>query len=627
MNPIDALASGTFEPGNAPARLAQGQPAQGGANDAGTPDQTFSTKLESSLQQIAAGTTASDENGNVTNCVIVKPSANAEQLGGDFEDDAELAASESSPQLLIDQLLTLAPSVLTPAISSVPQNSPETAATGSTDTFSSQAEADVPQIAPESKPPALPAALMQTGIPQVGSSLTPPKQPNLLLEQAVPQKKSDNAARGPIEVADNNLLDVSHSSTISPPSAVVGPSIQNIAQADSNENNSLPADPAETVAPPVVISEVQSHAGELANGDLTIPVPGSVENVPASVNTIPVKTAKVTQHAPVSATFPAQEPLPTIPEILNSNINETELAPGKSTAPAVSNHLNRPQKTQAPAVTPVPVNPQNSVTVAKQSVTLADKASESSETAAPETVDVDLSLKGSEPAIAQASEVESVVAKSEIATTPVENTSIFIDDNSEPDDEKSRVGDKLEIPSTIASDKPSHADHVKHVSSNTDAPPDVNVGRVISDVSRGVTTARDAGHEIHLRLDPRELGGLQIHVTMQDGQLTARLEAERASSHRILSDNLSQLRDQLTQQGVQVDRIEVVHIGEHSGAGNTQANMHSFRQQERQPQFSSTSETGRNLRRDAEPEQNTSNARLTPTRTSRAKIRELDITV
>jgi flagellar hook-length control protein FliK len=62
---------------------------------------------------------------------------------------------------------------------------------------------------------------------------------------------------------------------------------------------------------------------------------------------------------------------------------------------------------------------------------------------------------------------------------------------------------------------------------------------------------------MQLRLQPAELGNVQIDVTMRDGMLSARLEAQSPGTHQLLVDNLPQLKESLAQQGVQVDRLEV----------------------------------------------------------------------
>lgn len=63
----------------------------------------------------------------------------------------------------------------------------------------------------------------------------------------------------------------------------------------------------------------------------------------------------------------------------------------------------------------------------------------------------------------------------------------------------------------------------------------------------------------HLRVDvsPPELGHLQLDVVQQQGGLAVRLEAQLPATHRLLVDNLPQLREALSQQGIQLDRIDV----------------------------------------------------------------------
>lgn len=85
----------------------------------------------------------------------------------------------------------------------------------------------------------------------------------------------------------------------------------------------------------------------------------------------------------------------------------------------------------------------------------------------------------------------------------------------------------------------------------------VNPSQVVDQVAHGIQLTHQSGERMQIHLRPPELGNLQIDVSMRDGMLSARLEAQSPATHQLLVDNLPQLKDSLTQQGLQVDRLEV----------------------------------------------------------------------
>jgi flagellar hook-length control protein FliK len=81
--------------------------------------------------------------------------------------------------------------------------------------------------------------------------------------------------------------------------------------------------------------------------------------------------------------------------------------------------------------------------------------------------------------------------------------------------------------------------------------------RFIQRVSRAFQTIGENGGHLRLRLSPPELGSLRLDVTVRDGVLSARLEAETVDARDLLVDNLSQLRERLTDLGIKVERFDV----------------------------------------------------------------------
>ena len=65
------------------------------------------------------------------------------------------------------------------------------------------------------------------------------------------------------------------------------------------------------------------------------------------------------------------------------------------------------------------------------------------------------------------------------------------------------------------------------------------------------------GGTMHIRLDPPELGALQVSVHMQDGVMSASFQTSNDDATRLLSHSLGQLKHMLETQGVSVDKLHV----------------------------------------------------------------------
>jgi flagellar hook-length control protein FliK len=86
---------------------------------------------------------------------------------------------------------------------------------------------------------------------------------------------------------------------------------------------------------------------------------------------------------------------------------------------------------------------------------------------------------------------------------------------------------------------------------------DVDSARFVSRVEGAVRAAQQRDGRIQVRLSPPELGALRIELTIQNGVMSARLEAETPAARNLLLDNLSALRDRLAQQEVRIDQFDV----------------------------------------------------------------------
>jgi flagellar hook-length control protein FliK len=84
---------------------------------------------------------------------------------------------------------------------------------------------------------------------------------------------------------------------------------------------------------------------------------------------------------------------------------------------------------------------------------------------------------------------------------------------------------------------------------------------------------------MHIKLDPPELGALQVTVRMVDGSVTASFQTSNDEATRLLSHSLAQLKHVLESQGVAVDKIHVQQAPRDQQASNDDA-----RQQHQQNQ-------------------------------------------
>jgi flagellar hook-length control protein FliK len=85
----------------------------------------------------------------------------------------------------------------------------------------------------------------------------------------------------------------------------------------------------------------------------------------------------------------------------------------------------------------------------------------------------------------------------------------------------------------------------------------VDRARFVGRVEGAMRAAQQRDGRIHVRLSPPELGSLRIELTIQQGALAARLEAETPAARNLLLDNLPALRERLAQQDIRVERFDV----------------------------------------------------------------------
>ncbi len=72
-----------------------------------------------------------------------------------------------------------------------------------------------------------------------------------------------------------------------------------------------------------------------------------------------------------------------------------------------------------------------------------------------------------------------------------------------------------------------------------------------------LTAAKDGSKSLELQLHPAELGSLTITLTARNGEVSAMIRSEKTETAEMLNKQLDQLRTQLENQGIKIDKLEV----------------------------------------------------------------------
>lgn len=81
--------------------------------------------------------------------------------------------------------------------------------------------------------------------------------------------------------------------------------------------------------------------------------------------------------------------------------------------------------------------------------------------------------------------------------------------------------------------------------------------RFINRVAMAFEAAQSGDGHIRIRLSPPELGSLRIELRLEGANLIAKVEAETAAARSVLVENLSTLRERLSEHGVSIESFEV----------------------------------------------------------------------
>jgi flagellar hook-length control protein FliK len=105
---------------------------------------------------------------------------------------------------------------------------------------------------------------------------------------------------------------------------------------------------------------------------------------------------------------------------------------------------------------------------------------------------------------------------------------------------------------------------------------DVNTPSIVSSVE--AQQIRGGDGKMTLRLDPPELGALQVAVFIKDGLASVAFQAENPEAAKLLTNTLGQLRNSLTAAGITVDRMSVQQTApseKSSSSANNNSNSQS----------------------------------------------------
>lgn len=83
----------------------------------------------------------------------------------------------------------------------------------------------------------------------------------------------------------------------------------------------------------------------------------------------------------------------------------------------------------------------------------------------------------------------------------------------------------------------------------------------LKDVQAGDSTLR-------IRLNPVELGNVDIEISFQNGVMAAKLRAEKGDTHQLLREGIEGLKTRLSEHGINVESLEVELGSQNSGSGS-----------------------------------------------------------
>ena len=277
-----------------------------------------------------------------------------------------------------------------------------------------------------------------------------------------------------------------------------------------------------------------------------------------STQTATTQTVVTDQNAQVQQAQQVNtQPTPTEQTSATPNQQAAEAAANLVTGPVQSQQVKEAQAANADTAA------QNQPSATTERLAVVAEARQQSNAQQSGTNDTAQQDPGALKANAQA--VQTQTTQNFTATAPSANTGINIAASVQIP-----VAGEAQVTSTNASSQ---------VTPNTQAQ-DNNTQLNTARIERGLQNAvQQKGGAVTLRLTPPEMGTVRIQLQMHNGTVTAQFHAESESTRTLLSQQMSQLRSSLEQQGLTVDRLGVQTMNQTSGS-----NLHNESQSGREGQ-------------------------------------------
>ncbi len=150
--------------------------------------------------------------------------------------------------------------------------------------------------------------------------------------------------------------------------------------------------------------------------------------------------------------------------------------------------------------------------------------------------------------------------------------------------------------------------------------------RALRQVESGILKTMGQGRsQLVLRLDPPDLGKLQMVLSVKDGEVSATFRAETHDAHKLISEQLAHLKTQLEQQGIKVGKMEVQTQLSGEQNGNQWLGAGNHNQAQEQENLARRGSLLRILRGDGDGDDALARELLNEPRTARIAREGLDI--
>jgi flagellar hook-length control protein FliK len=134
------------------------------------------------------------------------------------------------------------------------------------------------------------------------------------------------------------------------------------------------------------------------------------------------------------------------------------------------------------------------------------------------------------------------------------------------------------VPASLVNRQPLNAGTSTNATKPNEGLSEIDRVRFVQRVARAFQSVGEREGEIRLKLSPPELGALKLEVSIRNGVLNARLEAETTTARNLLLDNLPQLKERLAEQNVKIESFEV-DVRDHT-QGQAHDNAEQMREQQ-----------------------------------------------